>query len=161
MTNQEVNQLTTIVIRYTEVNSAAKQARLAIQEVKNKLFTNFISKEDEEVLIKAMQIVEQIGNNTQQADAVKYYNQIMTTNEFIEINHDDVLSPKYYDNIRKYGEHSDTCFICGKRTASGKWVHYTTRGKLTNNPNHEHTQGYFPIGNECAKKLPKSFVTTF
>lgn len=80
---------------------------------------------------------------------------------YMEIKYDDVISSKYYDNIDKYGDHSNTCFICGKRTSKNKWVHYTTRGNLTNNPNHEHSQGYFPIGSECAKKLPKSFITEF
>ena len=77
MNNQEVNQLATIATRYSEVNSAAKQARLAILEVKFKLFSDFISEEEEEILTKAMQILEQIGDNTKQWDAVKYYNQII------------------------------------------------------------------------------------
>jgi len=77
MNNQEVNQLATIATRYSEVNSSAKQARLAILEVKFKLFSDFISEEEEEILTKAMQILEQIGDNTKQWDAVKYYNQII------------------------------------------------------------------------------------
>jgi len=39
--------------------------------------TDFISEEEEKILTKAMQILEQIGDNTKQWDAVKYYNQII------------------------------------------------------------------------------------
>ena len=77
MTNQEVNQLATIATRFSEVNWAAEQAKLAIEDVRDKLFKNLISEEEQEIVAKAMYIMEQISSNTSQYDAVKYYNQIM------------------------------------------------------------------------------------
>lgn len=71
---------------------------------------------------------------------------------------ESIRSAKYDNNIDIYGDHSDTCFLCGKPTAQKLWVHYTTDGELTSDDNHPDSQGLFPIGSECAKKLPKSFI---
>jgi hypothetical protein len=75
-----------------------------------------------------------------------------------EIDRSEVISSRYDDNVERLGEHSDTCFLCGKRTNEELHVHYTTSGMLTNNPNHPESQGCFPVGPECAKKLPKDFI---
>ena len=77
-----------------------------------------------------------------------------------EIYLEDVRSAKYDDNVERLGEHSDTCFLCGKRTAENYYVHFTTDGSFTNNPEHPDSQGLFPVGNECRKKLPADFITT-
>lgn len=76
------------------------------------------------------------------------------------INLDDVQSIRYDENIELYGDHSDTCFLCGKRTSKNLYVHYTTDGYLVNVSDDiiSNSQGFFPIGSECAKKLPKSFI---
>lgn len=78
-----------------------------------------------------------------------------------QINLDAVRSEKYDDNIDRYGDNSNTCFLCGKRTAEKLFVHYTNMGELVNERDElmvPESQGFFPIGSECAKKLPKSFV---
>lgn len=82
----------------------------------------------------------------------------------IELN--SVRSAKYHDNIERYGDHSHTCFICGKSTAQRSFVHLTTDGFLIPaefdaDDLHEYdmeSQGCFPIGSECAKKLGPKFI---
>ena len=77
---------------------------------------------------------------------------------FREINLESVRSKNYDANLERLGEHSNTCFICGKRTASDAYVHYTTDGNLTNNPEHADSQGLYSVGSECLKKLPTDFI---
>lgn len=52
------------------------------------------------------------------------------------------------------------CLICGKeiKTKSHKWVQLLTNGNIisTDQPI-ENSQGFFPVGNECAKKLTIQF----
>lgn len=80
-----------------------------------------------------------------------------------------IRSTKYDDNVERLGEHSDTCFICGKRTAQNTFVHFTTRGFLIPADIDEtelefrnlESQGCFPIGSECAKKVGKQFLIEF
>jgi hypothetical protein len=83
---------------------------------------------------------------------------INKTNAISEINLYSVRSSRYDDNVERLGDHSDTCFLCGKRTSEDLFVHYTSCGELTNDNSHPESQGCFPIGPECAKKLPKDFV---
>ena len=75
-----------------------------------------------------------------------------------EISLNSVRSPQYDDHIKRYGEDSDTCFLCGKKTPELLYVHYTTDGNLVNTAEHPNSQGLFPVGSKCAKKLPKSFI---
>lgn len=85
--------------------------------------------------------------------------------EVIEL--DSIRSNKYDDNIERLGDHSNTCFICGKPTAKNLYVHYSTDGHLIPiNVKFDQmvkcnieSQGFFPIGSECAKKIGKSFIT--
>lgn len=75
---------------------------------------------------------------------------------------ESIRSAKYDDNIELLGEHSNTCFICGKRTWKNGWVHYTTDGYLVPknlNDDQFDSQGFFPIGSECAKKIGSDFVS--
>lgn len=73
-------------------------------------------------------------------------------------------SAKYDDNIERLGDHSDTCFICGKRTSEKLFIHYTTNGDIVNTQAEDlssidrESQGFFPIGPECAKKYKKEFI---
>ena len=77
-----------------------------------------------------------------------------------------IRSTKYEDNIERLGDHSDTCFVCGKRTAIKMSVHYTVEGYLIPADIDEtelqfrnlESQGCFPIGSECAKKVGKHFL---
>ena len=77
-----------------------------------------------------------------------------------------IQSSKYDQNIEIYGDHSNTCFCCGKRTAQKQFVHYTTSGDLVNTEQEDlssidrESQGFFPIGSECAKKYKKEFIFT-
>lgn len=63
----------------------------------------------------------------------------------------------------------DDCFICGRPVNSkvGRYVHLRIDGVLIPKdaeelPEYEGgmSQGCFPIGSECAKKLPKKYVLT-
>ena len=86
-----------------------------------------------------------------------------TIQRFIEIPLSEVRSEKYEANIDRYGDHSDTCFICGKRIKNNdnaKSVHYTTNDTIVSymGDDLEESQGFFPVGNDCAKKLIISFT---
>lgn len=69
-----------------------------------------------------------------------------------------VRSKRYDDNIETFGDHGDTCIVCGRRTAEKLSVHLLTSGHLFDGDDHPDSQGAFPIGPECAKKLPPAFV---
>jgi len=87
--------------------------------------------------------------------------------EVIKLN--SIRSAKYDDNVERHGEHSNTCFICGKPTGSHWFVHFTTRGFLIPADIDEtelefrnlESQGCFPIGSECAKKVGRKFLIEF
>ena len=77
-------------------------------------------------------------------------------------------SPKKEQNNEKYGEFGSECICCGRPMAAGpcKWVHMNTDWKAVNPSIKEEdfdkmtgadSQGMFPIGNECAKKM-KGFI---
>jgi hypothetical protein len=74
----------------------------------------------------------------------------------------EVRSDRYDETVERLGDHSDTCFICGKRIKPGreKWVHYLTNGNLIsyNGEDIEESQGFFPVGPDCAKKLVIKFA---
>jgi hypothetical protein len=82
---------------------------------------------------------------------------------------DSVRSAKYDDNVERYGDHSHTCFICGKSTAQRTFVHLTTIGFLIPAELDDvdleffdlESQGCFPIGSECAKKVGPEFIVTY
>lgn len=84
--------------------------------------------------------------------------------EIIEL--DSIRSAKYDDTIERLGDHSNTCFICGKPTAKNTFVHLATSGHLVPADIDEtelqfrnlESQGCFPIGSECAKKVGKKFL---
>lgn len=76
MTNQEISTLATIVSRFTELNSAAKQAKNGIQDVRYKTFEGVLSQEDLAILDKAQRIIEELASNTSVHDAIKYHNKV-------------------------------------------------------------------------------------
>lgn len=56
---------------------------------------------------------------------------------------------------------SNQCSLCGRKLGKHpQMIHYLTNGKITSKSEHEvdNSQGYFEIGSECAKKLPKGFA---
>lgn len=57
----------------------------------------------------------------------------------------------------------EPCIICQKPlnvSDKTKYVHMLTSGELINSLNNYEfdSQGLFPIGNDCCKKLPKDFI---
>lgn len=55
----------------------------------------------------------------------------------------------------------EPCIICQKPlniTEKTKYVHLLTSGEIINSDDHIDSQGLFPIGNDCCKKLPKQFI---
>jgi hypothetical protein len=86
-----------------------------------------------------------------------------------------IESPRKEANEEKYGVHSDSCICCGRRQndkkTEQKYVHMTTGWEMINTREVEEgtenivgtdfqTQGFWPIGNTCAKKYPKGFIFT-
>lgn len=78
-------------------------------------------------------------------------------------------SPMKERNEEKFGHLSNQCICCFKPMKEGevKMVHMNTNWKAMHNSikdekdaeiNGYQSQGYFPIGNSCAKKMPKSFI---
>jgi hypothetical protein len=76
MTTEQKNKLATICTRYAELNSAAKQAKNAIQDLRFKLISDILHPDDIELLTTALRIVEKIASHTQQWDAVNHFKKI-------------------------------------------------------------------------------------
>lgn len=81
----------------------------------------------------------------------------------IEIPLSEIQSPNYGSNIKRYGEDGNTCICCGKRIKNYpdcKMVHLLTNGNIVSfgGDDIENSQGFFPIGNDCAKKLVITFA---
>jgi len=75
-------------------------------------------------------------------------------------------SASYEKNLEKYGWRDDTCICCGKPT-SGKLFINTVEGPeaVKADVTEEdlealglYTQGVFPIGSACAKKVGKAYL---
>jgi hypothetical protein len=54
------------------------------------------------------------------------------------------------------------CFICNRPvdTRKASWVHMSTKGgvlPITAGDDHPDSQGWFEIGTECVKQLPKQY----
>lgn len=55
----------------------------------------------------------------------------------------------------------EPCFLCGKATDGSRFVHLVTSGHLVpiaEDVADNEDQGWFPVGPECAKKLPAGYV---
>ncbi len=65
-------------------------------------------------------------------------------------------------NLRASGASGDApCFLCGRETDGSRSVHLAVAGEivpLVEDLDASDDQGWFPIGPECAKKLPAGFV---
>ena len=62
---------------------------------------------------------------------------------------------------KTWQNHSDRCCLCGKKVGKNpKMVHYLTNGNIVSwsGEDIEGSQGFFPVGNECAKKLVIQFA---
>ena len=73
-------------------------------------------------------------------------------------------SPRKEANEDKYGNNSDACACCGKPTSENLFIHASTHWVAVNSVNEDlselnmESQGFFPIGSNCAKKFPKEFI---
>jgi hypothetical protein len=69
------------------------------------------------------------------------------------------------DARERWGEYdSDQCCLCGKKVGKNpQYVHYLTNGNIVSHQGDdiEESQGFFPVGKECAKKLVIQFAFTF
>ena len=90
-------------------------------------------------------------------------NDMNTIHAVVEIPLENVRSLKYEENIERLGEHENTCLICGKRVKDNmksKQVHLLTNGNIVSymGDDIEGSQGFFSVGNDCAKKLVIAFA---
>lgn len=75
------------------------------------------------------------------------------------INLEDYQVADYDDQCKK-----NPCIICGKEVKESNpyWVHMTTAGVLVPTSVNENevsdSQGLFPIGSNCMRKLPSQYV---
>ena len=80
----------------------------------------------------------------------------MDKHNFLEV--DDFRSPNYKDK----GKGDDPCFLCGKRVNvdKAKYIHLLCDGRIVDNKEDfgSNDQGFFPVGPECSRKLPKNFL---
>ena len=81
MNDKQINELTTIVTRFTEVRVTAIAAKKSINELKFVMITDLVSDEDKIALQKAQDIVDRIAANTSERDAIKYFNKINLNQE--------------------------------------------------------------------------------
>lgn len=86
-----------------------------------------------------------------------------TIQRVIEIDLEEVRSPKYYEKTELNGETNETCFLCGKEIKNmdkAAFVHYTTNNTIISydGSDLDVSQGFFPVGKECQKKLVINFA---
>jgi hypothetical protein len=87
----------------------------------------------------------------------------MSIQRIIEIDLEEIRAKEYQNNIDRLGENTNTCFICGKRIKNmekAKYVHYLTNGNIISygGDDVEDSQGFFPVGSDCAKRLVIQFA---
>lgn len=74
---------------------------------------------------------------------------------------EDIQSTNYESNLKKYGEDSNSCICCGKRLnlEACRWINLLIDGSIASHDyGGEESQGAFPVGPECSKKIPKEFL---
>ena len=81
MTPKEINQLATIVTRFSVLHSTSNTAYKAVQELNFNLFKSSVTSEERELLKEAFSIIERIRDNTTQSDAVNYFNELSLLEE--------------------------------------------------------------------------------
>lgn len=81
MNDKQINELTTIVTRFTEVRVTAITTKKSINELKFVMITDLVSDEDKKILQQAQDIVERIASNASERDAIKYFNKINLNQE--------------------------------------------------------------------------------
>jgi hypothetical protein len=73
---------------------------------------------------------------------------------------EDIQSEDYDRNLKRYGENYDTCIMCGRRTKVEFFIHMKTSGEIIPADIDDETdsQGLFPVGPECKKRLSMKFL---
>lgn len=83
-----------------------------------------------------------------------------TIQRFIEIPIEELQNEKAKNGWGEFD--SDQCCLCGKKVGGPgtKMVHYLTNGNIVSSEGSDITnsQGFFPVGPECAKKLIIQFA---
>lgn len=73
-----------------------------------------------------------------------------------------LISKKHDQNINRFGDDGSNCILCGKPTDQSIHVHMTTSLELVEANVDEdeisNSQGLFPIGKACAKKVDKKYL---
>ena len=71
---------------------------------------------------------------------------------------DDIRNPNYKDK----GGKDEPCFLCGRAIDidKAKNIHLLCDGRIVDSGDDfgSNDQGFFPVGPECSKKLPKNFL---
>jgi hypothetical protein len=66
------------------------------------------------------------------------------------------------DKVMKFNQ--EPCILCERPVninENTKYVHMLTTLEAVTEEEHKNSQGLFPIGNECCKKLPKEYIFKF
>jgi len=82
-----------------------------------------------------------------------------TIQRIIEIPIEDLQTKDARTNWGNYGQNQ--CCLCGKKVGKNpKMVHLLTNGNIVSyaGDDIEGSQGFFPVGSECAKKLIIEFA---
>ena len=82
-----------------------------------------------------------------------------TIYRIIEVPIEELQNADARENWGQYNE--DQCCLCGKKVGKNpKMIHYLTNGNIVsyNGDDIEGSQGFFPVGSECAKKLIIQFA---
>ena len=82
-----------------------------------------------------------------------------TIQRIIEIPIYELQSKDAQENLGQYQDNQ--CCLCGKKVGKNpKMVHYLTNGNIVSysGDDIQESQGFFPVGNECAKKLVIQFA---
>lgn len=85
----------------------------------------------------------------------------LTIQSVVEIPLWDLQTPH---GRKAFSSGANVCAICGKPIKEGakvKYIHFLTNGNIVSSfEDMDNSQGCFPIGLECAKKLVIDFTTT-
>lgn len=95
-----------------------------------------------------------VAPNTLKAeDRKKQAEQWLIDNNLHQIDLESVQS----ENFEEAGE--NPCIICGKSIDKPtNYIHLTTDGNLTRFEEHTESQGLFPVGHGCVRKIEAPFV---
>ena len=83
----------------------------------------------------------------------------MSIQRIIEIPIEELQSEDAKKNWGDYRQ--DQCCLCGKKVGKNpRYVHYLTNGNIVSYGGDDivESQGFFPVGSECAKKLVIQFA---